>query len=55
MTQPNPSAKITPRERVLKTSLRHVESDRTPMDFLATMEIWDSSYCSPEPGDYWHP
>src|SRR5258708_31914553 len=40
MTQPNLSAKITPRERV-KTSLRHVESDRTPMDFLATMEIWD--------------
>jgi uroporphyrinogen decarboxylase len=40
MTQPNQTAKITPRERV-KTSLSHVESDRTPMDFLATMEIWD--------------
>ncbi len=29
----------TPRERV-KTALRHQEPDRTPVDFLATPEIW---------------
>lgn len=34
------SSKITPRERV-KTALKHIAPDRTPMDFLATMEIWD--------------
>jgi uroporphyrinogen decarboxylase len=31
---------LTPRERV-KTAMRHEEPDRTPMDFLATVEIWD--------------
>jgi uroporphyrinogen decarboxylase len=31
---------LTPRERVL-TSLHHQAPDRIPMDFLATMEIWD--------------
>jgi uroporphyrinogen decarboxylase len=36
MTQPT----VTPRERV-KTAMRHELPDRTPMDFLATMEIWD--------------
>lgn len=30
---------ITPRERV-KMALRHEEPDRTPVDFLATPEIW---------------
>ncbi len=32
--------KITPRERV-KRAMRHEEPDRVPVDFLATMEIWD--------------
>lgn len=40
MNSSNSASAITPRERV-KTSLRHIEPDRTPMDFLATMEIWD--------------
>jgi uroporphyrinogen decarboxylase len=31
---------LTPRERV-RMALRHEEPDRVPMDFLATMEIWD--------------
>lgn len=31
--------KLTPRERVL-TALRHQQPDRTPVDFLATNEIW---------------
>jgi hypothetical protein len=31
---------ITPRERV-KTALNHQRPDRTPVDFLATPEIWD--------------
>ncbi len=30
---------MTPRERV-KTALLHIEPDRTPIDFLATTEIW---------------
>jgi uroporphyrinogen decarboxylase len=30
---------ITPRERV-RTALRHEEPDRTPVDFLATTEVW---------------
>ena len=40
MTEPTISKVITPRERV-KMALRHETPDRTPMDFLATMEIWD--------------
>jgi uroporphyrinogen decarboxylase len=31
---------FTPRQRV-KTAMSHQEPDRVPMDFLATMEIWD--------------
>jgi uroporphyrinogen decarboxylase len=31
---------LTPRQRVQMT-MRHEEPDRVPMDFLATMEIWD--------------
>ncbi|HLB47742.1 MAG TPA: uroporphyrinogen decarboxylase family protein [Anaerolineales bacterium] len=31
---------ITPRERA-KMAMRHAEPDRVPVDFLATMEIWD--------------
>ncbi len=31
---------LTPRQRV-KTAMSHREPDRVPMDFLATMEIWD--------------
>lgn len=40
---------ITPRERV-KMALRHETPDRTPMDFLATMEIWDRliAYLKPD-------
>ena len=37
MTQSPP---LTPRERVAM-ALRHQEPDRIPVDFLATMEIWD--------------
>jgi uroporphyrinogen decarboxylase len=40
MTEESTSTGMAPRERV-KTALRHVQPDRTPMDFLATMEIWD--------------
>ncbi|MGQ0604601.1 MAG: uroporphyrinogen decarboxylase family protein [Anaerolineales bacterium] len=32
--------RLTPRERV-QMALRHEEPDRVPMDYLATMEIWD--------------
>ncbi len=35
-----PQQTITPRQRV-KTALRHETPDRTPVDFLATLEIWD--------------
>ena len=31
---------MTPRQRVAK-AICHEEPDRTPVDFLATMEIWD--------------
>src|SRR3972149_3365935 len=31
---------VTPRERV-KTALRHEAPDRVPVDFLATLEIWE--------------
>ncbi len=31
---------ISPRERV-KTALRHETPDRAPVDFLATLEIWE--------------
>lgn len=42
MTHPDikTSDRFTPRQRV-KTAMRHQEPDRVPMDFLATMEIWD--------------
>ncbi|MCG3210952.1 MAG: hypothetical protein FOGNACKC_04588 [Anaerolineae bacterium] len=36
---PNTTPPISPRERV-KTALRHETPDRTPVDFLATLEIW---------------
>ena len=36
----NSLTNISPRERV-KTSLRHETPDRVPVDFLATMEIWN--------------
>ena len=31
---------MTPRQRVAQT-IRHKEPDRVPVDFLATMQIWD--------------
>ena len=34
------SQQLTPRQRV-QMALRHAAPDRVPMDFLATMEIWD--------------
>ncbi len=34
------STPISPRERV-KTALRHQSPDRVPVDFLATLEIWE--------------
>ncbi|MCB0171304.1 MAG: cobalamin-dependent protein [Anaerolineae bacterium] len=36
----SPSTYLSPRERV-KTALRHETPDRTPVDFLATLEIWE--------------
>lgn len=40
---------VTPRERVL-TTLAHSQPDRTPVDFLATPEIWEKlvEYVQPE-------
>ena len=34
-----PTSPISPRERVA-TALRHEQPDRTPVDFLATTDVW---------------
>ena len=50
---PSPTSPITPRERVA-TALRHEQPDRTPVDFLATTEVWakllDTLKLEPAPG-----
>ncbi|MCG3212708.1 MAG: hypothetical protein FOGNACKC_06400 [Anaerolineae bacterium] len=46
MTNTSPS--LTPRERV-KTALRHQTPDRVPVDFLATLEIWEKLVAKIQP------
>jgi uroporphyrinogen decarboxylase len=47
-----PEEAITPRQRV-QTALRHQEPDRTPVDFLATPEVWDKliTHFHPDPAN----
>ena len=57
----NQSKNLAPRERV-KIAMRHEQPDRVPVDFLATMEIWDRLIAHLKPdtgkvegGEYWDP
>jgi len=56
----DPIKQLSPRERV-KMALRHEAPDRVPVDFLATMEIWDRLIAHLKPdttgigGEYWDP
>lgn len=46
-----PGEVVTPRQRV-QTALSHKEPDRTPVDFLATPEVWEKliTHFQPQPG-----